>query len=455
VNSVSDPLIGQTVSGYVIVRQLGQGGMGAVYLAENREIEQRVAVKVLRPEYAWDPDVTRRFRNEALAANRIQHPGIIKVHTAGHLPDGTVYIVMDFLSGDSLRKRLKSVAPLPQEQGLRFGRQLASALAAAHALDIVHRDLKPENAMIVADPDVPGGERLKILDFGIAKLTAPSASQAHPTEPDAGPMGTPLYIAPEQIRSVASVTAKADVYSLGVMLYEMLAGGPPFRAETAMALMYQHLNATPEPLNKRCPQLPAGIVELVHRMLAKDPSLRPSMSEVAVGLGEKVTRRRSVGLARGAALVGTAVGLSILIAGALLRPAARPGRSNPVTAPLPKVEAPAGADSKATPSSLPKPAEPTPRPPVSAEPVAGSVSKPRTAGPPPAQKSTKPRTVAGSGTASQSVRGNAKATTPSQLPESASRPPPKLALPPVLEPKREGSNSPPTEKKNGVVPPID
>jgi serine/threonine-protein kinase len=234
-----------TIGPYRMLRRLGQGGMGAVYEAVHETIERRVAIKLLHPEYAQNPDVMARFFNEARAVNRIDHPGLVQVSDYGRLPDGVAYIVMEFLKGESLGSRIRNLdGALPLAQTLQLARQIADALTAAHEKGIVHRDLKPDNVMIVPDAVAPGGERTKLLDFGIAKL----AEEAQPGRPRTrvdAVMGTPHYIAPEQCRKANAVDDKADVYSLGVMLYQMLCGRLPFDGEGAGEILAKHLYEQP------------------------------------------------------------------------------------------------------------------------------------------------------------------------------------------------------------------
>jgi serine/threonine-protein kinase len=275
--------IGQTIGNYRLVEKLGEGGIGVVFGAQHTQLSRRAAIKVLRPEFSADKDMVSRFFTEAESVNLVQHPGIVSIFEFGRLPDQTAYIVMELLEGDTLKKRMAARLGLP---GLRLIRQIASALAAVHAHGIVHRDLKPDNVIIVADPDVPGGERCKILDFGIAKIRAPVVPEGvdlHATR-SGQMMGTPIYMSPEQFRDAAAVTDRADVYSLGVMLYEVLAGQPPFVGQGLADLAGMHLYVPPRPLREHDPTLPEALEALVGRMLAKAPGDRPSMTEVAAQL---------------------------------------------------------------------------------------------------------------------------------------------------------------------------
>ena len=203
-----------------VVRRLGQGGMGVVFEGVHEEIERRVAIKLLKSEFARDREVARRFFNEARAVNRVGHPGIVQVSEFGHQPDGTAYLVMEYLEGKTLRQlQLDHNGALPLFETTQLARQIAAALNAAHQKGIIHRDLKPENVMLVADDAVPGGLRAKLLDFGLAKVLTQAAVTLSKT-PDHHIMGTPIYMSPEQCQSAAQVDEKADVYSFGVMLYE-------------------------------------------------------------------------------------------------------------------------------------------------------------------------------------------------------------------------------------------
>ena len=159
---------GQTIGNYRVLRKLGEGGMGAVFEAQHVEIGRKAAIKVLHPQFAQNAQVAMRFLNEAKAANLIEHPGVVEVFEFSRLPDGTTYIVMEYLKGESLAKRLER-GPVGLD-ALRVARQIASVLAAAHEHGIIHRDLKPDNVIMVKDPEAPGGERAKVLDFGIAKI---------------------------------------------------------------------------------------------------------------------------------------------------------------------------------------------------------------------------------------------------------------------------------------------
>ena len=267
------------VGNYRIGRKLGEGGMGAVFEAVHLGIGRTVAIKVLLSEHARNREIATRFFNEARAVNLITHPGLVQVSDFGQLPDGTAYLVMELLKGESLSQRLaKSGGRLPLSQSLQLGWQLADTLAAVHASGVVHRDLKPSNIMLVPDPHMALGERAKILDFGIAKLTEEQAPLKTKTNQV---MGTPAYMSPEQCQGAGRVDSRSDVYSLGAILFEMLAGHPPFVAEGAGELIGMHLFMPAPSLSVAATWVPSAVSQLVDRLLEKDRERRPSMRELA------------------------------------------------------------------------------------------------------------------------------------------------------------------------------
>lgn len=269
---------GARVGNYRLLRLLGKGGMGAVYEAVHLYIERRAAIKVLHAQLSQNSEFRARFLNEARAVNLIQHPGLVEVYEFGLLDDGAAYIVMEFLQGEALDAR---IARSPQGLGhvaLSIAWDIAQAMVAAHEKGIVHRDLKPANVMLL------GGEgaarlRVKVLDFGIAKMSEENEGSLR-TETGAM-IGTPAYMAPEQCLSAPNVDGKADVYALGIILYEMLCGRLPFSAKHGFDYMAAHVRIEPLPISNFLPDLPPEVGNLVHSMLVKDPSLRPSMDAVA------------------------------------------------------------------------------------------------------------------------------------------------------------------------------
>ncbi len=279
---VEDPWIGRFIGSYQLVRHLGRGGMGMVYEAFYSRIGRRAAVKLLLPKFSEDIELVTRFLNEGRATNRIRHPNIIDIYEVDQLADGTAFILMEYLEGETLSARLHRERKLSPSATICLGYQLAAALSAAHSQDIIHRDLKPGNVMLVPDPLVIGHERVKLLDFGIAKV--PVLDEETVVQTWTGQLlGTPLFMAPEQYQGARDVTSAADVYSLGVVLYYMLAGHPPFSG-TKGCMIAAHMQSAPLPLQEVNRNLPVLLPTLIHAMLAKDPSLRPTMLEVATHL---------------------------------------------------------------------------------------------------------------------------------------------------------------------------
>ena len=279
-------MIGQRLNNFEIVRLVGEGGMGAVYEAEHPVIRRKVAVKVLRRELAVDGVLVRRFINEARATNEIRHPGIIEIIDVGMFPDGVPYLIMEMLEGESLARRLERLHWLSLDTALDFALQAASALFAAHSHGIVHRDLKPDNIFLVDDQRFVGRELVKILDFGIAKLRGDLST--NPVDTKLGSViGTPAYMSPEQCRGIPdAVDHRTDIYSLGVILYEMLCGEPPFVAPGPGDLMMMHMTMAPVPPSERRPDVPPSVEQVVLKMLAKHRDERfDSMADFAAALG--------------------------------------------------------------------------------------------------------------------------------------------------------------------------
>ncbi|MBN8610322.1 MAG: serine/threonine protein kinase [Deltaproteobacteria bacterium] len=267
---------------YRILDVLGEGGMGTVYRAEQPALHRRVALKVVRPELSSDASMIARFEREAYASSRITSPHVVVVHDFGRAESGLLYLVMELLEGESLATCLEREGSLPVPEALRICRDVARALEVAHGAGIVHRDLKPDNVFLTTQGDV------KVLDFGIARIVegpgGPTVGNATMTGMI---VGTPVYMSPEAI-SRAPVGPATDLYALGVMLFELLSGQPPFMAAEAVLLMSQHLTAAPPALEALVPSLARkpGIATLVSRLLAKAPEDRGDTKAVSTELAK-------------------------------------------------------------------------------------------------------------------------------------------------------------------------
>jgi serine/threonine protein kinase len=267
-----DPLIGATLGGlYRVERLIGVGGMGRVYQATHTLLGKAFAVKVLPEGRADKPDAIERFLREARAASKIENEHIVKVVNVDRDGEDRLFIVMELLEGENLADRLDR-GPLPLEEAMSLATQTGDALQAAHEAGIVHRDLKPENIFIVRKK---GGNFVKVLDFGISKIKNPDHGDPKLTATDQI-VGTPLYISPELARGVATVDHRTDIYALGVIVYEMITGTPPFTGQNHFQLLYKHGNEAPDPPSQRSKnaKIPAHVESAVLRALEKDPNDR-------------------------------------------------------------------------------------------------------------------------------------------------------------------------------------
>ena len=295
-----DPLLGTDVGRYRIAALIGEGGMGHVYLAVQPAIGSRVAIKILSDQCARQPDLLDRFFAEARAVNLIRHECIVKVIDMSKLDDGRPYIVMEYIAGQTL-------GPLVREGRAPLGgivqamSEVLSALAAAHAIGIVHRDLKPDNIIVTAEGHA------KVLDFGIAKL-APGLSQLSPRTRTGALLGTPTYMAPEQISGAGAVDARTDIYAAGIVLYEAVTGRVPFEGETLFDLMRQHLEEPPPSPARLRRDLPAAFEQVILTALAKSPAERfqsaDAMAEALNHAASTLPPEQWRGLSRGGVITG-------------------------------------------------------------------------------------------------------------------------------------------------------
>jgi len=298
---------------YRVERVLGVGGMGIVVAAHHIELDERVAIKFLQPEMLANTEAVARFRREARAAVKIKSEHVARVSDVGTLDNGAPYMVMEYLDGSDLSAWLANKGALPLAQAVDFVLQACEAIAEAHALGIVHRDLKPSNLFVVRRPD--GGLSVKVLDFGISKVAATGGSSPNAAMTRTSSlMGSPLYMSPEQVRSSRDVDTRADIWSLGVILYELVAGRCPFAADSMPQLLYQIMSEEPAPLCSGRPDVPEVIEAIILRCLAKDRGKRlESVGELAIALlpfapkSAKRSVERISGVLRAAGFAGTAM----------------------------------------------------------------------------------------------------------------------------------------------------
>jgi serine/threonine-protein kinase len=440
----ADPLVGRVIKGrYRVERQLGRGGMGAVYLAEQLSVGRKVALKILRGDFAHDEDFVARFRREAqlvAALNETRNPHVTLIHDFDQAEDGGVFIVMEWLVGRTLTEVIHRER-LDVARAIRLATQIAEGLEAAHRAGVVHRDIKPQNIMVLDASD-----DIKLMDFGIARLrdaNRPSLTRVGTM------MGTPEYMSPEQIEG-QDVTDKTDLYSFGVVFYEMLTGRVPFHADTPVAVLTKQLNETPVPPSHVRSDVSGEVEAIVMTALAKDPAQRQrDMTEVAQAL--HALSRQGIATPAARAPVGSTM---VVDAGTMVTPRARdvtmppspPPRDATMVVSTPRDEEepsppPGPAARSRTPVIvaavaagvvgiavaavlyLASPPAPTARP---APPVTATAPAPPVATPPPAPVATAPPAIA-----------SVPPPVASVPPPSAGRPePPPMAPPPTARPPR-------------------
>ncbi|HEU4733123.1 MAG TPA: serine/threonine-protein kinase [Kofleriaceae bacterium] len=287
-------MIGRVVGKYKILSQIAEGGMGIVYRAEHIVLGSPAAVKILLPQFTQDRGVVDRFFQEAKAASAIRHPGIVEVFDFGRLPGGQAYIAMELLRGEDLSGFLARRGTLEGPLAVRIGIEVLAALNATHVVGVVHRDLKPDNIFLVRDAGAPGGIRVKILDFGIAKLICdPLSSPRGPRGPRPQTrvdtiLGTPAYMAPEQCKGGARPDARIDLYAVGCILFELLTGRPPFVAAGDGEVMAMHIYEPPPRLSNRVRGLPVELEAVLARLLVKNPDDRIPSAAYALAELERV-----------------------------------------------------------------------------------------------------------------------------------------------------------------------
>ncbi|HSE32775.1 MAG TPA: protein kinase [Pyrinomonadaceae bacterium] len=282
-----DPVLGKTLIGkYRVDEKLSEGGMGAVYKGTHVLMDKTVAIKVLRPSLAADEKIVARFSREARAASRISHPNALAVTDFGEAEDGVVFLVMEFLAGKTLKDVVRDEGPMSVERAVDIMKQVGDALKAAHDQGVVHRDLKSDNIMLISTP----GEHAKVLDFGIAKINEPEGEpNSELTAPNLV-IGTPQYMSPEQCSQSSQIDSRSDIYSFGVILYEMLVGHVPFTGESPTIVMLKHMQEpVPSVLDER-PDIPPSIGQIISRAMAKLPenryqSITDLLEDLAIATG--------------------------------------------------------------------------------------------------------------------------------------------------------------------------
>ncbi|HEY8927016.1 MAG TPA: serine/threonine-protein kinase [Polyangia bacterium] len=310
-SGTDDPLLGRVLSErYRILRKLGEGGMGVVYLAEHVVIEKKIALKVLFPDLTRRADLVQRFIQEAKSASRIGHENVIDITDFGQSPEGYVFLAMEYLSGQDLGQVLKTSGPMGWPRAQPMLVQIGKALRAAHEGGIIHRDMKPENIFVIPRDD--GREFIKVLDFGIAKVMG--LDEDAPRLTRTGMIfGTPEYMSPEQAQG-QHVDHRVDIYAVGCIMYQILTGTVPFQAETFMGILSKHMMEAPEPPRRRNPSIDPAVEAIILKAMEKDPAKRyQSMRDFVAALapqGSSADLSGSISLSTGVSAPRTVVPVS-------------------------------------------------------------------------------------------------------------------------------------------------
>ncbi|HEX3696798.1 MAG TPA: serine/threonine-protein kinase [Polyangia bacterium] len=274
--------VGQTVGNYNVTAKLGQGGMGVVFLAEHPIIGSKVALKAISPQFAHNNEVISRFVNEAKSVNQIGHNHIVDITDFGSTPARDFYFIMEYLQGETLAALIRHEGALPVHRALNIAAQIADALQASHEHGVIHRDLKPDNIYLIARDGVD--DFVKVLDFGIAKLITHAPRENNSTRAGSF-IGTPFYMSPEQCEGKTDIDHRADIYALGVILFEMLTGMVPFTGDGYGEILVKHMMVQAPPARSIVPDLPAEIDAIVFRALSKNPGQRfQTMTEFRAAL---------------------------------------------------------------------------------------------------------------------------------------------------------------------------